>query len=76
MDTLTIPEIMRRLACSRSAAYALTSGGALPIVRLGRAVRVPVAALDRFIESGGVAVMPLRGAKQTKRAAKSRGRAA
>jgi excisionase family DNA binding protein len=65
---------MRRLSCSRSVAYALTSSGVLPVVRLGRAVRVPVAAVNRFVESGGVAVMPSR--SKPKQPAPRGGRAA
>jgi excisionase family DNA binding protein len=65
---------MRPLACSRSVAYRLTHSGALPVVRLGRAVRVPASALDDFIRSGGVAVMPPRAAEQaTKPGRRGRG---
>jgi excisionase family DNA binding protein len=51
-------ELQHRLGCSRSTAYGLTASGALPVVRLGRAVRVPESALDAFIRSGGVRKIP------------------
>ena len=54
---LTVEEAARVLRIGRSAAYEqarryLVSGGAegLPVLRLGRALRVPRHALDRLIE--------------------------
>jgi excisionase family DNA binding protein len=38
------------LAISRSTGYALIASGKLPSVRIGRAVRVPVAALKQWVE--------------------------
>jgi excisionase family DNA binding protein len=51
-------ELQRRLDCSRSMAYLLTSSGALRTVRLGRAVRVPESAVEDFIKAGGARVIP------------------
>jgi excisionase family DNA binding protein len=56
-------ELQRRLGCSRSTAYGLTASGALPSVRLGRAVRIAESALAAFIEAGGVAKIP-RGSRE------------
>lgn len=46
---LTVPEAARRLSLGRTTAYQLVRRGELPSVRLGRAVRVPVHALDEWI---------------------------
>jgi len=43
-------EVARALSVSRSAAYRLISEGQLPSVRLGKSVRVPRLALERWIE--------------------------
>jgi excisionase family DNA binding protein len=56
--TIDIHELARRLSCGRSAAYALAASGVLPTVRVGRAVRIPESALNAFIQSGGVRVIP------------------
>lgn len=55
-DVLTIEEAARRLRISRGVAYALarewrtTEGrSGLPVIELGRSLRVPRAALDRLI---------------------------
>lgn len=39
----------RRIGCSDTAGYAAIRRGDLPIVRVGRRVFVPVAALDRLL---------------------------
>jgi len=52
----TVPELQEVLRCKRSTAYALVrKGGALhrDVVRVGRLVRVPEEALDRWIADGG-----------------------
>jgi len=46
---LTIEDVMRRLRVSRSMAYKLTESGILRSVRIGRAVRVRPADLERLI---------------------------
>ncbi len=59
-EVLTIEEAARLLRISRGAAYALArqwldSGGrdGLPVVRLGRSLRVPRAGLLRLLDVGG-----------------------
>lgn len=47
---LRIEEAARRLGISRSTAYQLVATGQLPVVKIGRATRVPAAALRLFIE--------------------------
>jgi excisionase family DNA binding protein len=48
---IRIPDAARLLQISRSAAYALAQRGEIPTVVLGpRAIRVPRAALQRWIE--------------------------
>jgi excisionase family DNA binding protein len=54
---LKADEVARKLSLGRATVYALMASGQLPTLRQGRAVRVPVAALYRWIESrseGGV----------------------
>lgn len=53
MDTskilLTVPEAARRLSIGRSTAYRLIEDGTLPVVHIGRAVRVPADALSEYV---------------------------
>ncbi len=44
-------EISRLLNIGRSKAYMLMASGELPVVRIGRSVRVPARALERWIDS-------------------------
>jgi excisionase family DNA binding protein len=71
-EVLTVEEAAAILRIGRGAAYELArryreSGGAegLPVVSLGRSLRVPRAALERLLAVGGVAVLderePVRG---------------
>ncbi len=48
---LTIPQAAAMLAIGDTLAYELAASGSLPVVRLGRAVRVPRAALLRWIDA-------------------------
>lgn len=48
--TLTVTELAAALRCSRGLAYELVRSGAISSVRLGRAIRVPRAALLDFLE--------------------------
>ena len=43
-------EAATRLALARSTLYLLIASGELPVVRIGRAVRLPLAALDEWVE--------------------------
>ncbi len=47
---LTIDEAAQRLGIGRSHTYVYVLRGDIPSVKLGRSRRVPVAALDEFIE--------------------------
>lgn len=47
-----VAEAAQALGISRSQAYALIGSGQLPHVRIGNAIRVPVAALTDLIEGG------------------------
>lgn len=47
---LRIPEVAAELRLARSSVYQLIQTGELPIVRFGRAVRVPRSALEAWIE--------------------------
>jgi excisionase family DNA binding protein len=49
--TLTVPEAGRRyFGLSRNAAYDAAKRGDLPVVRVGKLLRVPVRALERMLE--------------------------
>ena len=51
--TITVPEAGRRyFGMSRGASYAAAERGAIPTVRIGRLLRVPVKAMDDLLESG------------------------
>jgi len=47
---LRIPEVAAELRLARSSVYQLIQTGELPVVRIGRAVRVPRSALEDWIE--------------------------
>jgi excisionase family DNA binding protein len=46
---LTIPEVALRLGLGRSLTYQLVMQGQIPSLKLGRARRVPLVALEEFI---------------------------
>ncbi len=46
---LTVPEAAARLSLGRSKFLELLYAGAIPHVRIGRAVRVPAAALEEWV---------------------------
>lgn len=45
-----VHDVMAATGYSRSTIYAAINDGRLPVVRLGRSVRIPAAALNRWIE--------------------------
>ncbi len=47
---LRIPEVAEALGLGRTKVYELIAAGALPTIRVGRAVRVSVTALQKWIE--------------------------
>lgn len=53
--TMTIwPEAGRALGLSRSAAYDAANRGDIPVIRIGRVLRVPTAALRRILQLDSV----------------------
>ena len=46
---LTIPEAAQRLGMGRSFVYQLVMKGTIPSIKLGRARRIPTAALEEFV---------------------------
>lgn len=50
---IDVIEAGRRLGISRSAAYQAVHRGQLPSVRIGRLIKVPVAALQRMLDRAG-----------------------
>jgi excisionase family DNA binding protein len=47
---MTIEDAARFLALGRSKTYELIAEGSLPTVRIGRAVRIPTAALREWVD--------------------------
>lgn len=50
---LTPAEIAERWHVRRARIYGLIADGVLPVVRIGRSVRVPLSAAEAFIAAGG-----------------------
>jgi hypothetical protein len=49
--TLSVPEAGKRyFGLSRNAAYEAAARGDLPVIRIGRLLRVPVRAMERMLE--------------------------
>jgi excisionase family DNA binding protein len=48
---LRVEEVAETLSIGRSKTYELIAAGELPVVRLGRCVRVPAAAVRRWVEA-------------------------
>ena len=48
---LTVAEAAAMLGVGRTKAYELIAGGQLQVVHIGRAARVPVAAVHRYVEA-------------------------
>lgn len=52
--TLTVPEAgLQYFGLRRDASYAAAARGDLPTIRIGRSLRVPVAALERMLQQAG-----------------------
>lgn len=47
--TLSVPEAGRRLGLGKNLAYEAAKRGELPVLRFGRKLRVPLAALERLV---------------------------
>ena len=53
-QTLSVPQAGKRyLGLSRNAAYAAAERGELPVIRIGRLLRVPVRAMERMLDRAG-----------------------
>ena len=50
---LTVEEAAEMLKISRPSAYQAVQRGEIPIIRIGRRILVPVAALEKLLESAG-----------------------
>jgi excisionase family DNA binding protein len=50
---LRIPEAAKALGLGRTKLYELITTGELPVIRVGRAVRVSVTALQKWVEEQG-----------------------
>ena len=48
---VSIVDAARMLGIGRSKAYELVNAGELPVVRIGRAVRIPVSAIEAYVDS-------------------------
>jgi excisionase family DNA binding protein len=51
--TLSVPEAGRWLGIGRNASYEAARRGDLPVIRIGRLLRVPVVALERKLDRAG-----------------------
>lgn len=49
--TLTVNETAERLGIGRNQAYEAVKRGEIPVIRIGRRLLVPVAALDRMMNA-------------------------
>jgi excisionase family DNA binding protein len=59
--TMTVPEAgAKYFGLSRNAAYEAAKRGDMPVIRIGRLLRVPVRALERMLDQAGHAArLPL-----------------
>jgi excisionase family DNA binding protein len=51
--TISVPEAARLLGVGRNAAYEAVARGQIPVIRIGRMLRVPKAALKRMLALDG-----------------------
>lgn len=51
---VTVPEAAKMLGISRNFAYQLVREGKLPSIRFGKRILIPLAALEKMLEEGGV----------------------
>ena len=49
---MTIPEVANMLGLSRNFGYELARRGEIPVIRFGRRLLVPKAALEKLLEKG------------------------
>jgi excisionase family DNA binding protein len=53
--TCSVPEAGKILGLGRDSAYQAARNGQIPIIRIGRLVRVPLAGLERMLQQAGKA---------------------
>lgn len=51
--TYSVPEAGALIGLGRDSSYAAAANGDLPVIRIGRLLRVPKVALERMLESVG-----------------------
>jgi hypothetical protein len=57
IKTMTVPEAgWTYFGLSRNAAYAAAKRGDLPVIRIGRKLRVPLRRLERMLDEGGASL--------------------
>ena len=49
-QTITVPEAGKRLGIGRNSAYEAARRGEIPVLKIGRRLLVPIAALDRLLK--------------------------
>ena len=54
-DLLTLTQVQARLQLDRDRVYALVRAGTIPSVRLGRGIRIPRLAYERWLATLGAA---------------------
>jgi hypothetical protein len=53
--TISVPEAGRRyFDLSKNASYAAAARGEIPIIKIGRLLRVPIRALERKLDAAGL----------------------
>lgn len=50
---LTVEEVAAKLKISRPSAYLAVQRGEIPVIRIGRRILVPVAALEKLLANAG-----------------------
>lgn len=60
---LTVKDVESALQLGRTRTYELVRSGELPVIRIGRAVRIPRDALRRWVEAQVAAVQPSDGTR-------------
>jgi len=58
---LTISQVATTLSVSQARGYEILKKGLIPVVRIGRQVRVREKDLDSYIESGGIGMRSIGG---------------
>lgn len=51
--TLTVDEAAERLGLSRPVAYQAVKRGEIPVIRIGRRILIPIAALEKMLANAG-----------------------